>query len=63
MVLLGSPAARPGCPVLEALGQLPISEDTLAAIQEGLALTNGTSLMAALASLAVHRAENILITA
>lgn len=31
--------------------------------KEGLALVNGTSLMAALAALAVHRAENLLITA
>lgn len=49
----------PGAEALRRAGLSPISLEA----KEGLALTNGTSFMAALSSLAVHRAWNLALAA
>ena len=50
------------CPVVKRLHRAGLEPVTLAA-KEGLALTNGTSVMCALGALAVHRAERLSRTA
>ncbi len=65
LVMIGEGEALYGSeklPGAEALKRAGLSPITLEA-KEGLALTNGTSLIAALSSLAVHRAWNLVLAA